>query len=514
MLDDVWGRAMNKEILLVVEAVSNEKGVDREVIFQAIEAALETATKKKAAEEIDVKVEINRKTGDYATFRRWLVIEDADEDNEGEGDDGLTTLTLSQAKKMNPAIKVGESIFEPMESIEFGRIAAQKAKQVIIQKVLEAERAQIVNAYKEKIGQLIIGTVKKVIRDFIVLDLGNNAEALLLRTEMIPHEAVRVGDRVRAYLYDIHSDGSKTPQILISRTRPEMLVELFKIEVPEIGEELIEIKAAARDPGSRAKIAVKTNDGRIDPIGACVGMRGSRVQAVSGELGGERIDIVLWDDNPAQLVINAMSPAEVASIVVDEDTHTMDIAVKSDQLSQAIGRHGQNVRLASELTGWTLNVMTEEEAHAKSAEEGEKVFKLFQEKLGVDEHVALILSNEGFSSLEEIAYVPVQELLEIDGFDQTLVNSLRERAKAALLTQAIAEEQALEVEPAQDLLEMEGMDKQTAYKLASHGIVTREDLAEQSIDDLLEIGEISEETAAKLIMTARKIWFDEEADKA
>jgi N utilization substance protein A len=502
---------MNKEILLVVEAVSNEKGVDREVIFQAIEAALEIATKKKADQEIDVKVEINRKTGDYATSRRWLVLDDANEDD--EGDEGLTRLTLTQAKKLDPQAKVGSYAFEAMESIEFGRIAAQKAKQVIIQKVLEAERAQIVNAYKEKIGTLIMGTVKKITRDFIVLDLGSNAEALLPRTEMIPQEAVRVGDRVRSYLYDIHSDGSKSPQILISRTRPEMLIELFKIEVPEIGEELIEIRAAARDPGSRAKIAVKTNDGRIDPIGACVGMRGSRVQAVSGELGGERIDIVLWDDNPAQLVINAMAPAEVASIVVDEDSHTMDIAVKADQLSQAIGRHGQNVKLASELTRWTLNVMTEEEAQAKSSAEGEKVLKLFQEKLSVDEGVAEVLANEGFSSLEEIAYVPVQELLEIDGFDQNLVNALRERAKAALLTQAIAEEQALEVEPAPDLLEMEGMDKNRAYMLASHGVVTREDLAEQSVDDLLEIGEIDEETAAKLIMTARKIWFDDETDK-
>lgn len=499
---------MNKEILLVVEAVSNEKGVDREVIFQAIEAALETATKKKAEEDIDVKVEINRKTGDYSTFRRWRVIEDETEEEETN-----FTIKLGEAKKQNPNIQIDEYILQPMESVEFGRIAAQKAKQVIIQKVLEAERAQIVNAYKEKIGQLVMGTVKKVIRDFIVLDMGGNAEAILPRTEMIPHEAMRIGDRVRSYLYDIQSDGVKSPQILVSRTRPEMLMELFKIEVPEIGEELIEIKAAARDPGSRAKIAVKTNDGRIDPIGACVGMRGSRVQAVSGELGGERIDIVLWDDNPAQLVINAMAPAEVASIVVDEDSHTMDIAVKADQLSQAIGRHGQNVRLASDLTGWTLNVMTEEEAHAKSAEEGEKVFKLFQEKLNIDENVAEILANEGFSSLEEIAYVPVQELLEIDGFDQNLVNTLRERAKAALLTQAIAEEQALEVEPAEDLIGMEGMDRHTAYILASHGIVTREDLAEQSVDDLLDTGEINEETAARLIMTARKIWFDTSDDR-
>lgn len=497
---------MNKEILLVVEAVSNEKGVDREVIFQAIEAALETATKKKADEEMDVKVEIDRKTGDYATFRRWLVIEDTLP--EGEESNPQTTISLSDAKNKKSSIKVGEYVLEPMESIEFGRIAAQKAKQVIIQKVLEAERAQIVDAYKEKMGTLIMGTVKRVTRDFIVLDLGSNAEAILPRTEMIPHEAVRTGDRVRAYLYDIQADTGKNPQILVSRTRPEMLIELFKIEVPEIGEELIDVRAAARDPGSRAKIAVKTNDGRIDPIGACVGMRGARVQAVSGELGGERIDIVLWDDNPAQLVINAMAPAEVASIVVDEDTHTMDIAVKAEQLSQAIGRHGQNVRLASDLTGWTLNVMTEEDAQAKSNAEGEKVLKLFQEKLGVEAWVAETLSNEGFSSLEEIAYVPVQELLEIEGFDQATVNKMREGAKAALLTQAIAEEQALEVEPAADLLEMEGMDKHTAYILANHGIVTRENLAEQSVDDLLDIGEINEEKAASLIMTARKIWFE------
>ena len=497
---------MNKEILLVVEAVSNEKGVEREVIFQAIEAALETATKKKAQEEIDVKVEINRKTGSYSTTRRWLVIEDTSEEIIH---DPAITIHLNEARKRLPTVQVGDYVFESIESVEFGRIAAQKAKQVIIQKVLEAERAQIVNAYREKMGQLITGTVKKVMRDFIVLDLGSNAEALLPRSEMIPHEAVRLSDRVRAYLYDIQSEVGKSPQIFVSRTRPEMLIELFKIEVPEIGEELIEVKAAARDPGSRAKIAVKTNDGRIDPIGACVGVRGSRVQAVSSELGGERIDIVLWDDNPAQLVINAMSPAEVASIVVDEDTHTMDIAVKTDQLSQAIGRHGQNVHLASNLTGWTLNVMTEEEAQAKSAAEGEKVLKIFQEKLGIDENSAHILVEEGFSSLEEIAYVPAQELLEIDGFDQTLVNTLRERAKAALLTQAIAEEQALSVEPAQDLLEMEGMDKHTACTLANHGVITRENLAEQSVDDLLDIGGIDEEKAAKLIMTARKIWFDD-----
>ncbi len=500
---------MNKEILLVVEAVSNEKGVEREVIFQAIEAALEMATRKKASDAIDVKVDIDRKTGDYKTFRRWTVIEDADE--EEFGDEGQSKLTLTQAKERNPKIKVGESILDPMESVEFGRIAAQKAKQVIIQKVLEAERSQIVNAYKEKIGHLVNGLVRKATREFVVVDLGNNVEATLTRAEMIPHEAMRIGDRVRALLYDIQTDNRGNPQMLLSRTRPDMLIELFKIEVPEIGEELIQVKAAARDPGSRAKIAVKTNDGRIDPIGACVGMRGARVQAVSGELGGERIDIILWDDNPAQLVINAMAPAEVASIVVDEDTHAMDIAVKSEQLAQAIGRNGQNVKLASDLTGWTINVMTEEQAKTKAEAEDQKIVELFKEKLGVDDDIAQLLAEEGFSSLEEIAYVPTQELLEIEGFDQELVDALRERAKGALLTKAIAEEQALEKgEPAADLLEMEGMDKHLAFVLANHGITTREGLAEQSVDDLLEIKGIEEKQAADLIMTARKIWFDTE----
>lgn len=507
---------MNKEILLVVEAVSNEKGVENDVIFQAIEAALEMATKKRAGAEIDVKVTINRKTGDYQTVRRWLVIDDAQEEEEvenGGGDEGLTRLTLSQAKERNPEIKVGEYIEEEMDSVEFGRIAAQKAKQVIVQKVHEAERAQMLNAFKERLGTLVNGVVKKVTRDYVLLDLGNNAEAILSRSEMVPHEAVRTNDRLRAYLYEIRAD-AKGPQMAVSRTRPEMLIELFKIEVPEIGEELIEIKAAARDPGSRAKIAVKTNDGRIDPIGACVGMRGARVQAVSGELGGERVDIILWDDNPAQLVINAMAPAEVASIVVDEDSHTMDLAVKEEQLSQAIGRNGQNVRLASELTGWRLNVMTEEQAKAKSSAEEQNVLELFKEKLGIDDEIAVILTEEGFTSLEEIAYVPLQEMLEIDGFDEELVGALRERAKAVLLTKAIAAEQELEkAEPARDLLEMEGMERHFAYRLANHGIITREDLAEQSVDDLLDIGEINEEQAAKLIMIARKPWFDK-ADHA
>lgn len=504
---------MNKEILLVVEAVSNEKGVESDVIFQAIEAALEMATKKRAGEDIDVKVTIDRKTGDYTTVRRWQVIDDAMDEEEvenGGGDEGLTRLTLTEARKRNPKIAVGEYITEPMESVEFGRIAAQKAKQVIVQKVLEAERAQVANAFKDRLGQIVSGLVKRVTRDALFLDLGNGAEAILPRTEMIPHEAIRTNDRIRAYLYEIRTD-LKGPQMVLSRTRPEMLIELFRIEVPEIGEEVIQVKAAARDPGSRAKIAVKTNDKRIDPIGACVGMRGARVQAVSSELGGERVDIVLWDDNPAQLVINAMAPAEVASIVVDEDSHTMDLAVKEEQLAQAIGRNGQNVRLASELTGWTLNVMTESQMKEKSAKEEESVLELFKNKLDVDEDIAQTLAGEGFTTIEEIAYVPLQEMLEIEGFDEDLVTALRERAKAALLTKAIAEEQELEQsEPAEDLLTMEGMDRHLAYVLANHGIITREDLAEQAVDDLLEIDElkISETNAAELIMTARKIWFD------
>jgi N utilization substance protein A len=426
------------------------------------------------------------------------VVEDASFDgDEFDGPDteisDETHTPIRLAKQKNAKIEIGQYLEEPMDNVEFGRIAAQKAKQVIVQKVQEAERSQVANLYKEKLGTLVNGVVKKVTRDYILLDLGNNAEAMLPRTEMIPHEAVRMGDRIRAYLFDVTAE-LKGPQMVVSRTRPKMLTELFKIEVPEIGEELIEIRGAARDP-----------------IGACVGMRGSRVQAVSSELGGERIDIVLWDDNPAQLVINAMAPAEVASIIVDEDSHTMDIAVKEEQLSQAIGRGGQNVRLASELTGWTLNVLTETQAQAKTAAEEETVLTLFKDKLGVDDEVAQVLAGEGFSSLEEIAYVPVQEMLEIDGFDEGLVEALRERAKAALLTKAIAEEQELDTEPAPDLLEMEGMDSQTAFKLAKNGIITREDLAEQSVDDLLELGEIDESTAAKLIMTARKPWFEDHA---
>jgi N utilization substance protein A len=496
---------MSKEILLVAETVSNEKGVDRDVIFQAIEAALAAATKKRFREDdVEIRVAIDRKTGDYKSFRVWRVVPDSELFEFGH------QLTLDEAHEKDPALKMGDIWEEEVESVDFGRIAAQTAKQVIVQKVREAERAQIVEQFRHRIGTLVVGTVKKVTRDNIILDLGANAEALLPRTEMMPREVFRTNDRVRAVLYTINTE-NRGPQLMVSRTRPEMLVELFKIEVPEIGEELIAIKGAARDPGVRAKIAVKSNDQRIDPQGACIGMRGSRVQAVTGELGGERVDIVLWDDNPAQFVINAMSPAEVSSIVVDEDRHSMDIAVEEDQLAQAIGRGGQNIRLASELTGWELNVMTSGEATAKQATESESVMQVFMRDLDVDEEVAQVLVEEGFTTLEEIAYVPMDEMLTVEGFDEDIVNELRQRAKDALLTKALASEEKLEgSEPAEDLLGMDGMDRATAFALAGRGIRTMEDLAEQAVDDIVDVEGITEERAAALIMEARKPWFAEQ----
>ncbi|MFB0933202.1 MAG: transcription termination factor NusA, partial [Pseudomonadales bacterium] len=397
-----------------------------------------------------------------------------------------------------------------VDSVAFGRIAAQTAKQVIVQKVREAERAQIVDAYRSRVGELVSGQVKKVTREAVIVDLGNNAEALLPRDEWIPRETFRMGDRLRALLKDVRPE-VRGPQLALSRTAPEMLVELFKIEVPEIADGIIEIMGSARDPGSRAKIAVKTNDGRIDPVGACVGMRGSRVQAVSGELGNERIDIVPWDDNVAQLAINAMAPAEVVSIVVDEETNSMDIAVGEDNLAQAIGRGGQNVKLASELTGWVLNIMTEDEASDKHEQEAGSVIERFMEQLDVDEDVAIVLVEEGFSTLEEVAYVPVNEMIAIEGFDEDIVEELRNRAKSAITTQELATEEELDVEPAQDLLEMEGMDTRLAFQMAKVGIVTMEDLAEQAIDELLEIEGMDEERAGSLIMTARAPWFAEDS---
>lgn len=493
---------MSKEILLVVEAMSNEKGVDKGVIFEAIEAALASATRKRHGDEIDARVSIDRRTGEASTFRVWHVIDD-DAELELPGQQ----IRLSEARAKKPDVQVGDTIEESMESVEFGRIAAQTAKQVIVQKVREAERAKIVDAYKHRQGELLTGIVKRVERGNVFLDLGGNVEALVPREEMIPREAVRTGDRLRGWLKDVRSE-PRGPQLFVSRTAPEFLIELFKIEVPEVGQGLVEIKGGARDPGQRAKIAVQSLDPRIDPVGACVGMRGSRVQAVSNELSGERIDIILWDENPAQFVINAMAPAEVLSIVVDEDRRSMDIAVAEDQLSQAIGRGGQNVRLASELTGWELNVMTASEAEAKSEAEARELRELFMTALDVDEEVAGILVQEGFSSAEEIAYVPAAELLEIEEFDEGIVEELRRRARDYLLTRAIAQEEGKV--PAEDLRTMEGMDDRLAQALAERGIVTMEDLAEQSIDDLLEIDGMDEQRAAALIMKAREPWFAEQ----
>ncbi|MGE0623559.1 MAG: transcription termination factor NusA [Pseudomonadales bacterium] len=504
---------MSKEILLVVDGVSHEKGVPKEVIFDAIEAALATATKKRYDENAEFRVAIDRSTGEYETFRVWTVC-DPEADTEEEWNPAAQ-LTPEEAQARDPGLNLGDTIEEPVESVEFGRIAAQTAKQVIVQKVREAERAQIVQAYAPRVGELIGGTVKKLGRDSVIVDLGNNAEGLLTREHLIPRETFRVGDRLRALLLEIRPE-NRGPQLILTRTSPQMLIELFKIEVPEIAEQVIEIRGAARDPGSRAKIAVKTNDGRIDPVGACVGMRGSRVQAVSGELAGERIDIVLWDENPAQLAVSAMSPAEVESIILDEETQSMDIAVAEDNLAQAIGRGGQNVRLASDLTGWKLNIMTEAEAISKQEEEASRYIREFMETLAVDEDVATVLVEEGFSTLEEVAYVPIEEMASIEGFDQEIVEELRNRARDALLTRAIASEEALgEQEPAEDLLNMEGMDRRLAYQLASNGVITMEDLAELAVPDLQEIVEgIDEETAAALIMTARAPWFEEAEEKA
>ncbi len=492
---------MNKEILLVADAVSNEKGVDKELIFQAIETALATATKKRFDEDSNVEVKINRSNGDYETWRSWEVVADDAMAELG------TQLYLDEAREKDSALKVGDTYREKIENADFGRIAAQTAKQVIVQKVREAERAQMVDEYRDRMGELISGTVKKVTRDSIIVDLGNNAEGVLPRDQLIGREIFRMGDRIRTLLLEVRSE-ARGPQLLLSRSNPKMLVELFKIEVPEIAEEIIEIKGAARDPGLRAKIAVKTNDGRIDPVGACVGMRGSRVQAVSNELGGERVDIVLWDDNPAQFVINAMSPAEIESIVVDEDASSMDLAVNEENLAMAIGRGGQNVRLACELTGWNINVMSVADWQSKQQAESGSYINMFMSALDVDEDIAGVLVEEGFTTLEEVAYVPLEEMLAIDGFDEDIAEELRARAKDALLTQALASEERIEgVAPAEDLLTMEGMDADLAAELARRGIVTMEDLAEQSIDELVDIKGVDATRAAALIMKAREPWF-------
>lgn len=496
---------MNKEILLVVDSVSNERGVSKDIIFEAIELALATATRKRNRIDIDARVAIDRTTGDYSTFRRWLVVDDEEELELPE-----QQLCLSDAREQDSAIDVGGYVEEAMDSVEFGRIAAQTAKQVIVQKVREAERAQVLAAFQDRVGELLTGVVKRLDRGNVIVDLGGNAEAIILREDLIPREAVRTGDRIRGYLKDVRAE-IRGPQLFISRVAPEMLIELFKLEVPEVGEELIEIIGAARDPGSRAKIAVRSHDSRIDPIGACVGMRGSRVQAVSNELAGERVDIILFDENPAQYVINAMAPADVTSIVVDEESNSVDIAVTEANLSQAIGRGGQNVRLASELTGWELNVMNETDAQLKGEAEAEATQAMFVEQLNVDADVAMILVQEGFTTLDEIAYVPESEMAEIEEFDEDTVEELRRRSRDILITKAIADEEIFSAAaPAQDLLDLEGMDERLAHVLASRGVITQEDLAEQSVDELADIDDLDAERAAELIMAARAPWFAEE----
>lgn len=494
---------MGKELLLVAETVSNEKGVSKEVVLEAIQLAIESATRKLATDDIDVRVKLDPRTGDYETFRIWQVVDD----EEFEFPD--KQYTLEQAQQRAADLNIGDVIEEPIPSVEFGRIAAQAARQVIFQKVREAERKLVVAEYEERLGQLVTGVVKKTTRDNIIIDLGGKAEAFMPRSEMLPHDMFRPGDKVRAYLYEVSAQ-LRGAQLFVSRSHKNMLVELFKIEVPEIGEGVIEIKAAAREPGNRAKIAVKTNDGRIDPIGACVGMRGARVQAVSSELGGERVDIVIWDDNPAQLVINAMAPAEITSIVVDEDTNTMDLAVEKEQLSQAIGKNGLNIRLATGLSGWILNVMTQDEFDSKTQQESASTVALFVNKLDIDEEVAEILALAGFSTLEEVAYVPKDELASIEEFDEDIVDELRKRASDALLAQALAgDDDIANKEPTEDLLTMEGMDDELAGKLAQLGICSMDDLAEQSIDDLLDVDGMTEDRAGQLIMTAREPWFND-----
>ena len=492
---------MSKELLMVVDAVANEKGVPRDVIFEAIEAALASAAKKRYHDEdVLVRVAIDRKDGSYETFRRMEVVAD---DVVMESPD--RQIRLMDAVDEVEGVEVGDFIEEQVENAEFGRIAAQAAKQVIVQKVREAERQQVIDAWKDRVGELVTGIVKRVERGNIYVDLGGNAEAIIPKDKGIPRDVLRTGDRVRGYLFDVRPE-PRGPQIFISRAAPEFMMELFKLEVPEVGQGLVTIRACARDPGDRAKIAVLAHDNRTDPIGACIGMRGSRVQAVSNELNGERVDIILWSDNPAQFVINAMAPAEVQSIVVDEDKHSMDLAVAEERLAQAIGKGGQNVRLASRLTGWQLNVMTADQVQAKSEAEQAASRALFQEKLEVDEEIAGILVSEGFNTVEEIAYVPVGELLAIEGFDEDIVEELRSRARDSLLNDALAEEESLEGQmPADDLLALEGMDEATAHALAGHGIRTSEDLSELGADEVVEfaIDGLDEQRAAALILAAR-----------
>ena len=494
---------MSREILLLVDALGREKNVDKEIVFGALELALASATKKRFQEDVDVRVAIDRNTGNYEAFRRWKVVpDDTPEYNTAQ----MTSLEEAQEKK--PDAKMDDYIEEPIENIPFGRIGAQTAKQVILQKIRDAEREQILNDFLGRKEALVTGVIKRMERGNAIIESGR-LEAALPRDQMIPKENLRVGDRTRAYVWKVDRS-ARGPQLMLSRTAPEFITKLFELEVPELEDGLLEIKAAARDPGSRAKIAVHSNDRRIDPIGTCVGMRGSRVQAVTSELAGERVDIVLWSEDPAQFVINALAPAEVSKIKVDEEAHSMDIVVDEENLAQAIGRTGQNVRLASELTGWELNLMTLEESQKKSEEEAVRVRTMFMDKLDVDEEVAEILVQEGFNTLEEVAYVPLSEMQEIESFDETTVNELRSRARNALLTQAIASEEQVEHD-IEDLLKVEGMDNDTARLLAAKGVPTQEALADFATDDLVELTGLSEERAKTLIMAARAPWFAEAA---
>src|SRR5437016_3763701 len=467
---------MNRELLLLVDALAREKNVPKEIVFRALEAALASATKKKYADNIDARVSIDRETGDYESFRRWTVVPDE------EHEEPAHQIAITDAAERDPVLELGDVVEEPLEPVEFGRIGAQAAKQVILQKIRDAEREQILNDFLERQDNLLTGTVKRIERGNVIVESGR-IEGMIPRDQLIPKENVRVGDRVRAYVTKIEAQ-ARGPQLLLSRIVPELLERLFELEVPEIEEGLIEIRAAARDPGVRAKIAVKSNDPRLDPQGTCIGMRGSRVTAVTNELAGERVDIVLYSDDPAKFVVNALSPAEISSIVVDEEKHAMDIVVDEENLAQAIGRSGQNVRLASELTGWELNLMTVEESQKKTEEESTKLRTHFMEKLDVDEEVADILVQEGFATLEEVAYVPINEMLEIEAFDEGTVNELRSRARNALLTQAIASEEQVEHD-VEDLLTLEGMDNQTARLLATKGVTTKENLADLATDDLI-----------------------------
>lgn len=489
---------MSREILLLVDALAREKAVEKEIVFTALELALASATKKRFQEDIDTRVSIDRVTGEHQSFRRWLVVED------GAVDDPTHQVSFSDALKSNSAIQIGEYLEIPLEPIEFGRIGAQAAKQVIFQKIRDAEREQTLNDFLERGDYLVTGTIKRIERGNAIIESGK-IEAELPRDQMIPKENLRVGDRVRAYLYRVDRS-TRGPQLKLSRISPEFLMKLFELEVPEIEEGLLEIKAAARDPGSRAKIAVKSNDQRIDPIGTCVGMRGSRVQAVISELAGERVDIVLWAEDPATFIINALAPAEISSIMVDEEKHSMDIVVDDDNLAQAIGRGGQNVRLASELTGWELNILTVEESKTKHEQESSQICQLFMQKLDVDEEIAKILLQEGFVTLEEVAYVPLDEMLEIESLDEETVNEIRNRARNALLTDAIANEEKVE-HVAEDLLSIEGMDINIVRELAAQGINTQADLADLAADDLVEMTGIDIERANRLIIKAREPWF-------